>query len=1239
MLKFAIMSIFLQIAFLSLLFTVWAAKARNVIAVQATGQESTLEYYLCNKSSISLNDTTLLLSNGNHIISNGTSCTLNNVHNLQITSNDPAIVTCKRSVERSFTSRGFVFVSGTNLTLSNIVFKNCGGIIDKRLIYNFNSTSTTQSLYELQTVLLFLNSTNVRLHDITIVEYFGYAVLAVNVLELVQFDNIIITNSGLYEQDVQQVNDCSNVGSHFCSGSGVFIIYYGQVASNNDTEVIINSANISFNKNNPPNNYKLDITQQNPDVIFSHAGGLSIYSINFTVPLRLYVNNSYFVNNIGGGTSVIIEGTSFTALYDQCIFSSNKGGSYRSQGLGLTLFIHSVVQDIINKPIVTITNSVFQDHSGAQVGSGLTIQISNSNIYDLLLKNVSCYNNEAYVTGDCMHIECRGSFCSENTILQLYAIKAHCNGALSPSANSVISLQQFKEINLYGLKPKDTMFTNNRGSAIYCLSCNLYLYGYLEFIDNNAVVGAALRLLSGSTIYFTQRLHVKFIRNTVYTAGGAIYIVDENKLRSHCAIQFQMEEQFIYTTYPPPDINLTFIDNSAMLTGNSLFGHPIYNCSQVPSTNFIIDPLKLPVLYQQVFNITSNLDVSSVPTALCICNETEGKGPQCINDNTINTTTYPGKTFNISILSVDSIFNPTHGAVYSIFDTSWLVRSDQVIEQTLATKCNVLSFNIFTNQTQRFGTLILSPILPLLPSVFIKVYMGDCPCGFELSRNVCICLPLLKRYGISCNLDTGSVTLPIDKWVGLIPDSDITAVSDHCTFGYCSTGFNMTTTIIDFDSCRGNRNGIVCGSCKANYSVVFGDRECFICSNYWLFTLVAFGFLGVLLVIILFVLRISIATGTITSIIFYANVFTTISRLGIDQIPSVPAKILFVWLNLCSLNLGFPLCFYDGMTELVKAFLQFAFPLYLIVIVFVFIQLSRYSTKLARHTSHYSVQVLATLVFLSYTKLVNAIVDAWTFITVETSTEKTIRWTVDGNVLYFRDVGHCFLVVIGFLILLFVILPYTILLTVLPFMSKYKWVNKMRPFLDAHFGPYKDKWRCWFGFRLWYLFIICIVASISTRLPYGYLLFIEAFLLAFFVMVQAYIRPFCSQAVNILDLIVMTSTTLGLIVIAIIILSRNGRDYTFFGAVGFLMTGIVFLLFWVIIIYHIYKVLKCRKRCQRQPTNESVPKHIDNLNQVEESVNISKFTMYHDFDVLIRDLSHEPPELRETLLSDDYDIN
>ena len=38
-------------------------------------------------------------------------------------------------------------------------------------------------------------------------------------------------------------------------------------------------------------------------------------------------------------------------------------------------------------------------------------------------------------------------------------------------------------------------------------------------------------------------------------------------------------------------------------------------------------------------------------------------------------------------------------------------------------------------------------------------------------------------------------------------------------------------------------------------------------------------------------------------------------------------------------------------------------------------------------------------------------------------------------------------------------------------------------------------------------------------------------------------------------------------------------------------------------------------------------------------MNISKFMEYHDFDDFITDQSHEPPKLRQTLLSDKYNMN
>ena len=79
-------------------------------------------------------------------------------------------------------------------------------------------------------------------------------------------------------------------------------------------------------------------------------------------------------------------------------------------------------------------------------------------------------------------------------------------------------------------------------------------------------------------------------------------------------------------------------------------------------------------------------------------------------------------------------------------------------------------------------------------------------------------------------------------------------------------------------------------------------------------------------------------------------------------------------ISLLNLNVGFPLCFYEGMTMAVKVGLQFVFPVCIWGIAFGLIVLSKYSTKVSKYTSGSSVQVLATLFHLSFAKVFWAVV-------------------------------------------------------------------------------------------------------------------------------------------------------------------------------------------------------------------------------------------------------------------------
>ena len=80
-------------------------------------------------------------------------------------------------------------------------------------------------------------------------------------------------------------------------------------------------------------------------------------------------------------------------------------------------------------------------------------------------------------------------------------------------------------------------------------------------------------------------------------------------------------------------------------------------------------------------------------------------------------------------------------------------------------------------------------------------------------------------------------------------------------------------------------------------------------------------------------------------------------------------------ISLVSLDLGFPFCLYKGMTTTAKVGFQFIFPVYLWSIVIAIIVLSKYSIKLSNLISMSSVQVLATLLYLSFSKLLRTVID------------------------------------------------------------------------------------------------------------------------------------------------------------------------------------------------------------------------------------------------------------------------
>ena len=143
-------------------------------------------------------------------------------------------------------------------------------------------------------------------------------------------------------------------------------------------------------------------------------------------------------------------------------------------------------------------------------------------------------------------------------------------------------------------------------------------------------------------------------------------------------------------------------------------------------------------------------------------------------------------------------------------------------------------------------------------------------------------------------------------------------------------------------------------------SLSLGSSHCRPCSNDWITLLCVFAIAGITLVAFLLEFNFTVAVGTFNGLIFYANIFAANRAIFF---PSDETKLLTVFIAWLNLDFGFETCFYDGMDGYAKTWLQLAFPLYVISLVFAIIIISDYSSKFAAlFTGKNPIATLATLI-------------------------------------------------------------------------------------------------------------------------------------------------------------------------------------------------------------------------------------------------------------------------------------
>ena len=185
-------------------------------------------------------------------------------------------------------------------------------------------------------------------------------------------------------------------------------------------------------------------------------------------------------------------------------------------------------------------------------------------------------------------------------------------------------------------------------------------------------------------------------------------------------------------------------------------------------------------------------------------------------------------------------------------------------------------------------------------------------------------------------------------------------------------------------------------------------------------------------------------------------------------------------MSLMNLDLGIETCFYHGMTEYDKTWLQFAFPSYLLFIVVMLALASRHCSLVERLTRRRVIPVIATIFLLTYSKLLlvaaKVLFSYTTVYSVSDNTKITI-WMWDTSIpLFGIKISTLFIATLllilarvhnyGLLILV-ILLPINFFLLFTKLALRIRFLVKyLKPYLDAFQAPFTDSCRYFPGLEL-----------------------------------------------------------------------------------------------------------------------------------------------------------------------------
>ena len=1151
----------------------------------------------------------IALTSGVHCLLNPT--VVQSVSNITLIGpdNTSAIITCTKNT-------GLAFLNISMLHLVNLHIRGCGlsrdnlmQVVDQTLVLvqlNFNIPNG------IQVAVYAADVTDLHMEQVSITNTTGIGLVGINIVGECQIQ------SCQFSHNIQKQHDCGTTG-HFVTdvgeriGGGAYFLFQDFIGD--DITTCKNTDVYSFHIDDShfldnsdcsdlPNEEFILCQKQH---FIGGGGGIGVvlaqvcYSVNITATSTVFEDNS--ATHGSGANVAIFQGVSNTHVeFEDCQFSGN-GVLMSTTNLSFTTHggAIGVVYDLVSAdqsvPLfipsrnisLKVKNSNFTDNVATKGGAVIITSLATSAVAEMTDVAYFYFDNCIFTANRAIHgaaaLLTELKFSGRALGIQIWMANLTVFNNTLESLEFIAPVVTVDSVAVFEVQAINItlagscLFDSNTGTAFKGQDSVIGIAGEVKFSNNWWLSGGAVNLNGLSYFVVLPNSSLEFFSNSARIYGGAVYV----SLIKNCAIlpNFDCFLYFGYDQYEccencdfsTKNFTVSFINNTADVAGGSIYGSALMSCPWVSSLQIDSNENILQVLEQNFSDhfvfIPDPIGRQNIQTSIAkveIDASTDGS-PY---------TVAPGEMRKVVIQPMDALGQSIPAILGSITDQdapyNLSVQLDsRPIKVFLGDNINASTTLTIFGQENASGSLIIyaqaGSGLSLLST---KVHLTECPFGFQysISSRSCECKPNLLERGIRCNLSDLTLSVPSGMWVGPLDDGSGLAVA-HCIRTLCQPGvatISVSNSTFDFDQqCRPglHRGGLLCSSCKEDYSNVFGGIRCRKCTNNSIAIILLFLVLGVLLIVFLVVFRVNISTGYLNGIIFWCNIVSLYKEVLVPGQSYLGLTFLANWLTL---NWGIETCFHVGMSAFERSWWQLCFSIYLFILMALIRCIFKCCKNVDSKTAFSTIQAIATLLIMCYISILQFCIEPLSFARIYTEDGKILlRWRVDPTMEYFTST-HGILVFMACLLLVLYILPFPIILLFPTVLYKSKWLHKYKPIYDAFWYPLKPQYRFWLGARLMFRWLVFFMAFLY---PPPKSTFVSAFFLLVLLFLQMQLQPFHSKTTNTLD----SAFILSLLLLFLgSLFAESQQQHSWKGATGYSLALIVltYLGIGAVFLYHLY---------------------------------------------------------------------